>query len=202
MTNSYVADKLKNRKCYVCKKKGCIGIVNGLRAYCSIEHQAEIGLRLAREKKKNEDKEFKRETKAMKKEAMTRTEWYDRLQDLVNQYVVHVRDKDKPCCTCGKTDPSVKYDAGHYLSRGARPELRFELTNIHKQCSMECNVHGSSMRPEYNQFIIDTYGMKHYEWLNGPHEMLKDKFPHWSDIENEIKRCRVILRSHGLKPRW
>jgi len=149
---------------------------------------------------KEEVKVAKKKHQNDKKEVRTRTKWYAMLQALVNQYVVHVRDKDEPCYTCGKTDRSVKYDAGHYLTRAAKPELRFELTNIHRQCSVECNVHGSGMRVEYNEHIKLQYGQAHFDWLNGPHKPLKYQFPHWSDIEKEIIRYRKLLRDNGLKP--
>tara|TARA_R110002096_G_scaffold146714_1_gene305445 strand:- start:293 stop:853 length:561 start_codon:yes stop_codon:yes gene_type:complete len=138
------------------------------------------------------DKKYNQETKRLKESIKTRTEWYDGLQVLVNRYV-RLRDKDKPCCTCGKTS-DVKYDAGHFLSRGAFPELRFELTNIHKQCSVNCNQHGSGMRKEYEDFIAETYGDKHLRWLKGPHELLKDKYPHTDDIKEEIKKFREMIK--------
>jgi len=130
----------------------------------------------------------------------TNTEWFNDLQAVVNQWVLHVRDKGEPCFTCGKTNHNVKYDAGHYRSRGACKELRFELTNIHRQCSVNCNQHGSGMRAEYREAIIKKYGQDHLEWLDGPHKPLKEQFPHWEDIKAEIIRYRKLLRDVGLKP--
>jgi len=135
-----------------------------------------------------------------KERIKTIKEWYDQLQKLVNQYVLHIRDKDKPCCTCGKSLESVKYDAGHYRSRGSCPELRFELTNIHKQCSMNCNVIGSGMRAEYREFIAAKYGDNHLEWLDSKHELLKEKFPHYLNVKSEIVRYRKLIRENDLKP--
>lgn len=134
-----------------------------------------------------------------KEKIKSRTEWLYQLQKLVNQYVSHVRDKDKPCCTCGTT-ASIKYDAGHFRSRGSCPELRFELTNIHKQCSIRCNVHGSGMRREYAEFIATTYGKDHLDWLEGPHDSLKKQFPDIESIKKEIIRYRQLIRESGLKP--
>jgi len=135
-----------------------------------------------------------------KEKVKTMAEWFDQLQTLVNQYVVHVKDYGEPCCTCQKTTQNIKYDAGHMRSRGSTPELRFELTNIHKQCSVNCNQHGSGMRKEYELFIIDKYGKDHLDWLNGPHPSLKEQFPHYADVKNEIIRYRKLLRDAGLKP--
>lgn len=137
-----------------------------------------------------------------KEKVKRRSEWLDNLQTVVNQWVVHVRDKNEPCCTCGKTTLGIKYDAGHMITRGSSPELRFELTNIHKQCSINCNMHGSGMRKEYELFIIKKYGQAHLDWLLGPHAPLKNKFPTYHEIKAEIQRFRVLLRGVGLKPNY
>ena len=129
-----------------------------------------------------------------------RAKWLAELQALVNQYIVHVRDKDEACITCG-TRNDIKYDAGHYRTVGSSPELRFELTNIAKQCSVQCNVHKSGARAEYQVAIIEKYGQDHLDWLDGPHKLLKDQLPYYLDIKAEIIRYRKILRDNGLKPR-
>ena len=126
-----------------------------------------------------------------KKRLRTRTQWYKLLQDEVNKYV-RFRDINEPCCTCGTTSQSIKYDAGHCFTRAARPDLRFNLTNIHKQCSVKCNQHGSGMRLEYQSFITSKYGPNHFEWLESYHRPLSKEFPHWSDIEREIQRYRAL----------
>lgn len=162
--------------------------------------QAKKALSKIRADNKEEEKRQKKAQARKKLETSDRGEMLDKLQTLVNQWVLHVRDKDRPCCTCGKSDPSVKYDAGHYRSRGACSELRFELTNIHKQCSVNCNGWGSGMRKEYREFIANYYGKEHLEWLDGPHPKLKDTLPDNYAIESEIKRYRKLIRDAGLTP--
>lgn len=172
--------------------------------YVDIGHKSAHDLvkmdRAAEKKRKSKEKAARVKHKEDKERVMTRTEWYDKLQTLVNQWILHVRDAGGPCCTCGKTTQGIKYDAGHCISRGSSPELRFEITNIHKQCSVNCNQWGSGMRPEYNEFIINKYGQDHYEWLIGPHKTLKDTFPHYMDIKAEIARYRKLIRAAGLNP--
>ncbi len=136
---------------------------------------------------------------AKSKELRTRLDWYSRLGTLVNQYV-RWRDRDEPCCTCGTTNPNIKYDAGHFHTKKARPDIRFELTNIHRQCSQRCNVYGSGMRNEYEKFIADKYGPEHVDWLAEQKRPLFEVFPNWQDIEAEIKRYRKLLREVGVKP--
>jgi hypothetical protein len=153
----------------------------------------------AKREQQDKGKASRAKHKADKERVKSMAEWFDQLQKLVNQYVVHVRDKNEPCSTCGTTNP-IKYDAGHYRSRGACKELRFEITNIHKQCSVRCNQHGSGMRAEYRDFITAKYGSNHLAWLDGPHALLKDQFPHYEDVKKEIARYRQLLRDNGLKP--
>ena len=127
------------------------------------------------------------------------THWYDMLQDLVNQWVVQVRDKHKPCCTCGTDNPNLEYHAGHYRSRGACPELRYELANLHKQCQ-RCNCVKSGARSEYRAFIAYNYGSDRLNWLDGDHPSLKEKFEGQEDVQNMMRHYRKLLRKEGLKP--
>ncbi len=137
---------------------------------------------------------------AEKKELITRSEWYQKLQLVVNRYVKW-RDRDKACCTCGTCGDHLKYDAGHYIAVGKNMDLRFELTNIHLQCSIKCNVFGRGMPVEYGEFIKAVYGVGHYNWLHTkflchkPHPTLREQFPTTNDIELEIKRYRELVNS-------
>ncbi len=179
-----------------CKIDYAMAYIERERAKKARKARAELNKKIKAQKKLNNWKQSRR-----RKKVKSMAQWYDQLQKLVNQYVLHVRDKDKPCCTCGTTNPAIKYDAGHYRSRGACPELRFELSNIHRQCSVQCNGFKSGARAEYNEFIKAQYGQAHYDWLNGKHPTLKEQFPHWRDIEKEIKRYRKLLRDNDIKPR-
>jgi hypothetical protein len=59
-----------------------------------------------------------------------------------NAYI-RTRDSDLPCVSCGVVNPEMttggQWDAGHFLSRGAYPELRFNEDNVAKQCK-SCNA--------------------------------------------------------------
>lgn len=181
--------------------------------FCNIEHAFKYGSenkdkgrkKLIAKRKQEANakvKVKKKETAQRKKELITKTQWLNKLQSLANQYITKVRDVNEPCCTCGTTNPNIKYDAGHFFTRASRPDIRFEPTNIHKQCSIKCNVHGSGMRKEYAEFIVKKYGHDHLEWLEceANHKSLKEQYPHWTDIEKEIVRYRKLLRSKNITP--
>jgi hypothetical protein len=203
----------RKRKCKNCnaEKRANEGFIAGVNFVCDFECANKLAIKArnkqrektsikAKQAQAESEKAANKQHRERRKEVKPLKYWQDRYQDLVNQYVVHVRDKDKPCCTCGTTAPDIKYDAGHYRTRKACPELRYDLFNIHKQCSVNCNQYGSGMRAEYRDFITAVYGSEKLDWLNGKHEPLKVKFPHWSDYEAEIIRYRKILRDAGLKP--
>lgn len=169
--------------------------------FCDVNCMSKHGLAKSKEQQLKAERKLHIENK---KRVKRRSEWLDNLQTLVNQYVVHVRDKDKPCCTCGNSNPNIKYDAGHCFTRGARSDLRFELTNIHKQCSMNCNVHNSGRQGVHKDFIAEKYGLEHLFKLEDRTQWpdLKEVFPDWESIEREIKRYRALLRENGLRPNY
>ena len=81
---------------------------------------------------------------------------------------IRERDKGQPCISCGQST-GCKMNAGHYLSRGARPELRFHEFNAHIQCE-KCNSYLSGNIGEYRKGLILKIGKERVEWLEGPHE--------------------------------
>lgn len=202
----------RKRKCKHCCEysEAAAGVKTPAGWFCCMPHAVDFAIeknnkarqrQQAKDKKEQEAKakEERKVTRARIKE-LNRPKHLDQLQKLVNQYVVHVRDANKPCCTCGTTNPNIKYDAGHYRSRGACPEARYILTNIHRQCSVRCNVHGSGMRAEYIEFIKAKYGQDHLDWLDGKHPALKEQLPDSEAIDAEMARYRKMIRDAGLKP--
>ena len=204
----------KKRKCKQCGEYKLTeeGIKTPLAWFCCRDHavlfaqdkqakQKKKQIAKAKQSQAKKEKAARADLRARKKEIMTRSQWYDKLQKLVNQWV-KFRDKDQPCCTCGTTNQKIKYDAGHFIPQKGYDPRRFELTNIHKQCSMQCNQHGSGKRAEYREFIKEKYGEDHLFWIESEveHKPLKEVFPHWSDIEKEIIRYRKLLRENGIKP--
>jgi hypothetical protein len=167
---------------------------------CAIAHGKALAEKKKVKVKAVSDKAARAKHAIDKKSVRSRSKWYANLQKLVNQWVTGVRDVDEACCTCGTRDPSIKYDAGHFFTVGARKDIRFNLMNIHKQCSQKCNVYGSGMRLEYERFIIARYGQKGLDNLTLEGPTLKQQFPAWQDIEAEIVRYRKILRVAGIKP--
>jgi hypothetical protein len=84
-------------------------------------------------------------------------------QQAINAWVRLVRDKDQTCISCGRWHEG-QWHAGHYLSRGARPNLALEESNIAKQC-MPCNVHLSGNQINFRIGLIGRIGLATVEAL-------------------------------------
>jgi len=205
--------KIKTVKC---KNPGCANtfqrVVGDIRSWCSVDCGYSIAKAKQQEKAKRDNSaavkqakaaiaERKKADRAVKLE-YSRTKRLDKLQNLVNRWVVQVRDKDKGCYTCGTTNESIKYDAGHLFTRGARSDIRYELLNIHKQCSQNCNVWGAGMRNEYEKRFINDYGQAAFDELQTQRVSLKEQFPGAESIESAIKSWRKKLRDAGVEPKY
>jgi len=197
------------KRCKQCKKYFPVDSMVTLPGgnFCTMDHALDFAneaKQRQQEKDRADREDFHRRIDAGEFEKSAgekgRSHYVEKLENLVRQWVLNVRDVGAPCCTCGVPYKSIKFDAGHYRTVGAVPELRLELTNIHAQCHI-CNSHASGRRDAYNLFIKQKYGQDHYDWLNGPHPELRDQYPHIDDLKKEIRRYRKLLREAGLTPR-
>ena len=103
-----------------------------------------------------------------------------------------LRDEADPCISCGRHHQG-QWHAGHYLSTGARPELRFNPDNVHKQC-MPCNTHLHGNLVLYRLALIEKIGLERVEWLEGPHEPTKYSADELKAIKAEYSRKAKELR--------
>lgn len=123
---------------------------------CAIKHTA--NLKAARDRK---------ETKERKAKLKTRRDWLREAQSAFNRYI-RTRDMGRPCISCGRHHTG-QIHAGHYLSTGARPELRFDERNVHAQCA-PCNNHLSGNIVLYRKGLIAKIGLEAVNALEGPHD--------------------------------
>lgn len=84
-------------------------------------------------------------------------------QAAVNHWVVHCRDADQPCISCGRFHQGA-WHAGHYRTRGSAPHLALDLRNLNKQCA-PCNLHLHGNLIEYRKGLVERYGIAHVEEL-------------------------------------
>jgi hypothetical protein len=162
-----------------------------LQAACGVECARAIA---EKKKSKEEAKAARAEAsadKAKREALMTRRERLQRLQKNFNAWVLQ-RDKDKPCISCGRFHQGA-WHAGHYLSRGARPELATHPDNVHKQCA-PCNVHLHGNLIAYRVNLIERVGLEAVEWLEGPHEIVKEPNESIDDSSKEYARLVKQLK--------
>lgn len=96
----------------------------------------------------------------------TRSEWAKEAQTAFNGWV-RARDAGKACISCGRHHQGQNH-AGHYLSVGARPELRYEPLNVWLQCA-PCNTYLSGNAVLYRLALLAKIGTEKLEWLEGNH---------------------------------
>jgi hypothetical protein len=87
---------------------------------------------------------------------------------------VRFRDRNEPCIDCGKFASSDAltggvYDAGHYLSRGSHPHLRFDERNVFKQLK-GCNRPGGTTAASFRAGIVARIGLADVEALEADNE--------------------------------
>ncbi len=115
-------------------------------------------------KKSKDDRKVTREKKERLK---TRSDWIKETQIVFNKYI-RMRDSNFECISCGSPLASEQvgggYDAGHYLSRGSKPSLRFDERNCHGQCK-RCNRYLSGNVANYRERLINRIGISQVEAL-------------------------------------
>lgn len=136
-------------------------------------------------------REEKRERKAKLQELKPLSYFVGITQAAFNGYC-RERDRYQPCISCGTYEVTFEsgggWDAGHYRTVGACPELRFCELNVHKQCK-SCNSglrrngkrvkavldpeRALSIRAAYRTNLIERIGLEKVEWLEGPHPPAK-----------------------------
>lgn len=165
------------RKCAVCKSPA-IRITPAGKGWCGGE---DCGVVLAAKAREKQAAANNRAHRLKKKSTKPRRKLLSEAQAAFNWFI-RERDHDSPCICCDSfgngEDWQVggKWDAGHFLSRGAFPELRFEPDNCHKQLK-SCNAgsskyarKGRTVAKGYRKRLIAKIGLERVLWLEGPHE--------------------------------
>jgi len=137
----------------------------------------------------NSEKEVKKRVKELKKGLLTHSDYLSALQIVFNKYI-RLRDKDKGCICCGRRLEGI-YDAGHFYSVGAYPNLRFDEDNVHGQ-TRHCNsfLHGNLL--EYQKGLINRIGIKAFKELEKrKNEHLKLTIP---EIKTLIEKYKQLCK--------
>ena len=167
----------KPKKCRVATCRASFVPSRMGQAVCSPACALIDGPRHAPKARKALDQIERAEIKVRKEKLKSRADHLREAQTAVNEYV-RLRDANLPCISCDSTPndndlmTGSRWDAGHYRSVGACPELRFEPLNIHRQC-VKCNRNLSGNAVEYRIRLVLRIGAEKVAWLEGLHAPCK-----------------------------
>jgi hypothetical protein len=179
--------KLRKRKCAVCREP--FEPRSMTHKACKPECAAVVAVA---ERERQDAKQTRERKQAMK----SRADWERETQAAVNAFVRLVRDADKPCISCGRWHDG-QWHAGHYLSRGARPGLRYVEANIAKQC-MPCNVHLSGNQVNFRLGLIGRIGVAAVEALEADDRPRKYGIEELKAIRDEYRAKTKALKASQL----
>lgn len=183
----------KKKKCPECKDlylpvrsfQPCCNEFKCQMAYLAKDKEKKIakGLKIAQKAERKDIRE-------RKKKLQPRSYWIKKAQAAFNKYV-RIRDEREPCISCGRHHDG-QYHAGHYLTTGASPELRYHPFNCAKQCA-PCNNHLSGNIVHYRPNLIKKIGENSVNWLEGPHQPQKWTVEDLQEIEQFYKEQIKLL---------
>jgi hypothetical protein len=157
-------------KCKFCRKPASNKF--GLYTFCDAECAYQFAIAAKEKAAAKKQKEFSAEIRRRKIALKSRRDWLKDLQVVFNRFI-RLRDDGKPCVSCGRPDgDDHQRHASHYKSRGAHPELAFNVLNCHASCAT-CNNFLSGNLVPYRIELINRIGFDNVEWLEGAHEPLK-----------------------------
>ncbi len=179
-------------------------------AFCTLDHQVEYAQKAGKKRLKQIEADAKKAEKEDRRIWRQRKQAYNektlkwqknRTKDVVHE-LIKLLDKDQPCIVCGGFDCGNRseWDAGHYLTKAAHPELALCPINIYKQCSLTNTAstgrksNEASIRHKFEQGIIGRMGMDVLMWLKGYHAPKK-----WTCEELSAMRAEMTPDIKRLK---
>lgn len=193
------------RKCTGCKQRFYQDLDTWRESPVGPFHNSDCQIEYARAQVAKKHKAEAKQKKAAHRKKLIEVKglghWIKETQKVVNQYV-RLRDKGKPCISCGIYESEMKstaltggvFDAGHFRTTGAFPELRFDLRNINGQCR-SCNSFNGGRVREQEEGIVNRHGQDRLDWLLSYHK------PKHYTIEH-LARMRAVLRKRMRMRGW
>lgn len=142
-------------------------------------------------------RKLKRERQQGLAKLKRRADYLKEAQTAFNAWV-RLRDDALPCICCGKFSDSTagvggKWDAGHYLSRGSHPHLRFDERNVFKQ-RKGCNRPGGTTAASFRLGVIKRISLEAVEALESDQAERK-----WTVPELQAIKLDYTARLKQLK---
>jgi hypothetical protein len=121
--------------------------------------------------------------------------WVEKAQGAFNEYV-RLRDisAGHGCIDCGKPfEPNTiggSVDAGHYLSRGSAPHLKFDERNVFAQ-RKNCNRPGGATRDDFRAGVVARIGAEAVDALESDRSVKQYRA---EDLKELIATYRAKVR--------
>ena len=178
----------KPRPCPICRNSfvPCKPMQSVCSPKCAVK-QVRQAKAVAKVQAKVERAETKKRKEALLTPKQTMGKAKAKAQTATNAYVL-VRDADRPCISCGRTNAAA-WHAGHFRSRGSAPHLALDLRNIWKQCAA-CNVHLHGNLIEYRKQLVREKGEAWVQELENDQEPRQYKAHELEEIAKE-RRAKV-----------
>ncbi len=165
--------KIRENKCKVCKG---LFVKRSMTHKCCGPECAQIFAISEREKIERKAASKDRADTRLKLDAMKRkSELIAKAQESFNAFIRY-RDRNETCIDCGKPfepqKPGGSIDAGHYLSRGSAPHLRFNENNCFAQ-RKNCNRPGGATKADFRAGVERRIGAEALTKLEYSQEITK-----------------------------
>lgn len=198
-----------SRKCKVCRE--VYDPKNSFAVWCSPACGSVLGFQRLAKAKKQAGVIERRADKVKRDNSRPLSYWKAKAKVAIQQFRrLDELSMGSGCMSCGRTQEQVTgkdiwkpgglWDGGHYLSKGARPELALEPLNIWLQCK-SCNGgsskyarKGYTVNASFRINLIERLGQEQVDWLEGPHPLrhdtaddLKTLTAHYNMLARELK---------------
>lgn len=177
----------KGKTCKVCKVKFIPA--RPLQSVCS----PACGLAKAKQDRVKVERKNATQARQERRQALNKLKpkgyYVAQAQTAFNRWI-RFRDDKLPCISCGEFRNG--WDAGHYLARSIRPELRFNEDNCHKQCKFCNNYNKGRASAQYRPRLIERIGPERVEALEAPHPPVR-----WTIEELKAIRAEYAGRTQN-----
>ena len=178
---------MKPKKCKACGAK-FLPRYNTTQQVCSTD----CAIKLAR--KKEAKKARKKHLEQKRKFNQNDPKWVkSKLQQTVNAIVREI-DRDLPCLATGKLTGQMQ--AGHVFSRGAHPQMRFNLHNIHRQTAYSNNQQSHDGLMQENLSL--EYGAEYLEYLKDLRGSVPPKLATYEYYQAYLRARKVLKEMDSI----
>lgn len=188
----------KPKKCKACRSE--FVPARPLQIACSPKCALDLAKKASERQSNAKAKAERKAARGAKERVKTRAEYMREAQAVINLYV-RLRDRHLGCVSCDK--PSTwhgQWHCSHFRSVGAAPQLRFNLWNMHKACSV-CNNYLSSNHAGYRPRLIEKIGIDRVQWLESHHSAARFDIEYLKRIKRvfakKISRTKSRMKNDG-----